>query len=894
MKQLLLLSLLLVLGTSWVWNRGAKNAGSDPVDPKVEKLKLLPGFKAEHLYSPTGHKQGSWVSMTFDDRGRLITSDQFGALYRLELPPIGSSVSPKVEQLTIPPGAKAGATSSGSKLGMGYAQGLLWAFNSLYVMVNHQSDSTLARGSGLYRLQDTDGDDQFDKITLLKALTGEGEHGPHSVVLAPDKKSIYVMAGNFTDVPKMDAYRLPPVWKEDNLFPALKDPRGHATDRTAPGGWLAKVDSTGQQWEFIAGGFRNAFDLAINDAGDLFTYDSDMEWDFGLPWYKPTRICHITSGAEFGWRTGSSNWSPTFADNLPAVLNMGQGSPSGVFFGTNARFPQKYRQALFAFDWSFGILYAVHLQPTGASYSAKAEEFISGSPLPLTDGQIGPDGAMYFLTGGRRLESDLYRVYYAGTENPASAPQTRETAEHQLRTKLEAFHGQPNPTALNVAWPHLNHPDRFVRYAARIAVEHQPVDQWQARVLAETDPGRAIQGAIALARMGKPALETPLVKALLNLNFGSFTETQQADLLRAFELVFSRMGMPEPMLKTKVIAYLTPHYPAKTALLNRSFSKLLIYLEAPGAVAKTVALLDQKETAANTVAKEEMAMNSADLILRNPMYGLDIANMLSKIPPAQQTYYAVALSSASQGWTPELRSRYFRWFAQAFSFKGGKSYAGFMDKARKLALNHVPKEQVARYNALSGDAAINTTGNGPATGYIPKGPYRSWKIDYAVAVVDSAGTNRNFERGRQIYSAVICDRCHTMRGEGGDIGPDLTQLGTRFSTRDILEAITMPSKAISDQYAASIYTLKNGQSVVGRLVGEDKDSYSIAQNPFATDVLRKIPKKDVVSTRYSPVSIMIPGLINTLNESELRDLMAYLKSGGNEKSPIYTSPSSGK
>ena len=881
MKPFLILVSLIILGTSWISLRTA----DDPNKAKIDKLKLLPGFKAEHLYSPAANKQGSWVSMTFDGKGRLIASDQFGGLYRLALPPVGASAEAKVEKLMIPSQAGSGKTA----LEMGCAQGLLWAHNSLYVMVNHKRDSTLMKDSGLYRLQDTNGDDQFDKITLLKALTGEGEHGPHSLVLAPDKKSIYVMAGNFTDVPKMDAFRLPPFWRDDNLFPAIKDPRGHAVDRTAPGGWLAKVDSSGQHWEFIAGGFRNAFDLAINETGDLFTYDSDMEWDFGLPWYKPTRICHITSGAEFGWRTGSSNWPPSFADNLPAVLNMGQGSPTGVFFGTAARFPQKYRKALFAFDWSFGIMYAVHLQPNGSTYTAKAEEFISGSPLPLTDGLIGPDGALYFLTGGRKLESDLYRVYYAGDDTTAPVSQPAETAEHRLRTQLEAYHGAPNSEALAVAWPQLSHPDRFVRYAARIAVEHQPVAQWQDRIAIESNPQRLIQGAIALARMGSSVHKNQLMTALRNVNYDGLVESQQLDLLRAFELVFTRMGMPEPATKKAVIAYLSPKYPAKTALLNQRLSKLLVYLDAPGVIAKTLTLLDQTKSSANAIAQEETATLSTDLILRNPMYGLDIANMLSKVPPMQQTYYAFVLSSTKSGWTSSLRAHYFQWFANAFTYKGGKSYVGFVDKARKLALSHVPNEQYARYNALSGEALVNASGNEIATGYVPKGPYRSWRIDYAVAVVDSGLTNRDFDRGRKIYAAVICNRCHTMRGEGGDIGPDLTQLGTRFSTRDILEAIIIPNKVISDQYASTIYTLKNGTTVVGRLVNEDKEYYAIVQNPFATNQIRKIRKKDVVSRQYSPVSIMIPGLLGNLNEDELKDLMAYLKSGGNENAPFFKS-----
>ena len=875
---------LVLAGTSWISMQDSASGKLPADNPKVDKLKLLPGFKAEHLYSPSDNKQGSWVSMTFDDKGRMITSDQYGFLYRIELPPVGAGAQqPKIEKL------KVGVVQPGdTTVGMGYAQGLLHAFNSLYVMVNNRENKNFGKGSGLYRLQDTNGDDQYDKVTLLRALKGEGEHGPHSIVLSPDKQSLYVMCGNFTDVPEMDAYRLPRVWKEDNLFPDIKDPRGHATDRMAPGGWLAKVDPDGKKWELVGAGFRNTFDFAFNDAGDIFGYDSDMEWDFGLPWYKPTRICHITSGAEFGWRTAASNWSPSFGDCLPAVLNMGQGSPTGVFAGRGSRYPQKYQKAIYAFDWSFGIIYAVHLQPQGASYKATAEEFISGSPLPLTDGLVGPDGSMYFLTGGRRLESDLYRITYTGSESTASATQAPAlTTEHQLRTKLEQYHGEPMAGAIDAAWPHLNHPDRFVRYAARIAVEHQPVAQWQQKALAETDPVRLTQAMYALAHHGAPTQKSAMLSALLKVKLDPLTEQQQLDVLRAIELVFTRMGMPEGAEKAGVIAYLNPRYPAKSAVLNRAYSKLLISLDSPDAVAKTLTLLDKKNEDGTGPVGGETVTASSDLILRNPQYGLDIAKMLEKLPPAQQTYYATMLSSQKTGWTPELRNRYFKWFANAFNYQGGRSYIGFIDKARKLALSHVPKEQFAQYDKLSGAELLTTSGNDLATDFAPKGPGRRWEVNSALAVVDSALTARNYDTGKKIYSAILCSRCHTMQGEGGDIGPDLTQLGTRFSNKDILESIIHPDKAVSDQYASTIFTLKNGQSVVGRLVNEDKQSYSISQNPFAADQLRKIPKKDVVSKKYSMVSIMLPGLINSLNPDELRDLVAYLKSGGNQKNEVY-------
>ena len=109
------------------------------------------------------------------------------------------------------------------------------------------------------------------------------------------------------------------------------------------------------------------------------------------------------------------------------------------------------------------------------------------------------------------------------------------------------------------------------------------------------------------------------------------------------------------------------------------------------------------------------------------------------------------------------------------------------------------------------------------TSYSPKGPGRGWKVDDAVKLVQDSLAGANFETGKMIFSAVLCSRCHMIQGEGNDIGPDLTQLGNRFTTRDVLEAIITPDKAISDQYASTIYTLKNGETVLGRQMNEDAE-----------------------------------------------------------------------
>lgn len=860
-------------------------------DAKTDDISLADGFLIDHLFSPSDNEYGSWVSMTFDDKGRMIASDQFGSLYRLTLPDIGSDSSQlQIEELAV---GERDTTIADSLQGvsMGYAQGLLWAYNSLYVVVNHSPNEDFEKGSGLYRLEDTNGDDQFDKVTPLITLEGEGEHGPHSLILSPDGESIYMVMGNHTKIPALDHYLLPHTWDEDNLFPLIKDPQGHATEVDAPGGWIVRTDSVGSSWELVAAGFRNTFDITFNQHGDLFAYDSDMEWDFGMPWYRPTRILHVTSGSEFGWRTGNSKWSPEYLDNLPALLNIGQGSPTNFMSAYDARFPEAYKEKLYAFDWSFGIIYAVDLDQEGASYKAKAEEFLLGAPLPLTDGVIGPDGAMYFLTGGRELESDLYRVYHKKhhkiKHKKTASNKESLTEEHKIRRELETYHSHTDKEAVDFIFPYLNNTDRYIRYTARIALEHQPFSQWKDLVTEPQDPITKTALVLAAARVEQEEyLLNDLLEQLIEYDLSALDNTVQLDLLRSMEVVLYRYGKPEEPVSNEVSAYLSRGFPAESNELNKQYSKLLIYLGYPDAVDNTLELMAQ---AKDDQEYQETVTSSADLIQRNPEYGLDIAGMLEKTPPALQIYYATMLSAADQGWSDKTREEYFKWFYDAFSYKGGNSYIGFINKARQMALEKLPKDSFEYYNTLSGDSLLSARGTSIHTVEgLPKGPGKDWKLEEALKVVeeDMSG-ERDFEQGSLLFQAVRCASCHTMKGEGGSYGPDLTQLGNRFSVKDILEKIIEPNKNISDQYGSQIFQLKDGSSILGKLMGEEEGYYLVSQNPYDPLNSKKIRIADVVSRKKSKVSVMPPGTINVLNEEELKDLITYLVSGGDGNNKVY-------
>ena len=203
---------------------------------------------------------------------------------------------------------------------------------------------------------------------------------------------------------------------------------------------------------------------------------------------------------------------------------------------------------LFALDWSYGTIYAVHLNPEGASYTGAEEEFLSRSPLPLTDGAVGPDGALYFVTGGRGTQSELYRVTYVGAEStaPVDPHDARFADLRALRQKLEATPapGDKPDEVVTMLIPLLAHTDRHIRYAARVALERIPTPLWQTRVLGQDDPDCVIAGVVALAHTADSPAQRALLGALDRLDYSRLTVRQQLDYLRAMSLVFIRLGAP--------------------------------------------------------------------------------------------------------------------------------------------------------------------------------------------------------------------------------------------------------------------------------------------------------------------------------------------------------------
>ncbi|MSU48504.1 MAG: c-type cytochrome [Opitutus sp.] len=817
----------------------------------VSRLKVAAGFKVELIYSVPGGTQGSWVNLCVDPKGRIIASDQYGGLYRFQPPPAGQVLDPATVE-KIPAEIRA-------------VNGMLWAFGALYVGVNDYENKI---SSGLYRISDSKGDDRLDKVERLRAIEARGDHGVHAILPTPDGKGLYLVCGNGSKLTQIEpTSSLPRVWGEDHLLPRMPDGRGFMRDVLAPGGVIYRVSPDGEKFEAFASGFRNIFDAALNREGELFTYDADMEYDFNTSWYRPTRVCHVVSGAEFGWRNGAGKRPPFYADNLPPVIDIGPGSPTGMTFGYGAKFPAKYQNALFILDWSWGKLHAVHLETAGASYRAVREEFLSGAPMPLTDAVINPgDGSMYFAIGGRRVQSGLYRVSYVGGESTALVPaRAAASPARDLRHQLEAFHGRQDPKAVGFAWPHLGSSDRFVRWAARTAIEHQPVASWSERALRETDPSIRVEAMLGLARAsgisppqrkpGDPAIDTALGgRILVELEKTEWTRLdaeRRLALLRTLEVALNRFGPFDTAATSGLVAKLDPLFPAATRELNWLLCETLVYLQSPTVAAKAMALIGAAPT------QEE------------------------------QIEYARSLRMLTTGWNLATRTAYFEWFLKAANYRGGASFGQFIEFIRADALKTLTEaELVALAPVLEKKAKKMSAIENISYAFAGR-PFTDWKLDELSDAAATGMKGRSFDTGRKLFGAAACFACHRFGNEGGMTGPDLTLAGGRYSPRDFLDQVLNPSKEINEQFVPSVLTKNNGETIMGVVVNLQGDFVSINEDPSDPNQRVSVDRKEVKSIEPSKISTMPPMLLSRLNKDEILDLAAYVLSGGNAENEMF-------
>ena len=554
--------------------------------------------------------------------------------------------------------------------GIRACQGMAWRGGILYA--SGAVDGRL----GVYRLTpDTSGRGVRLIELVVPVEGGINEHGPHGLAFGADGM-LYLVLGDHVriETEPRGAFPLLSQAHSDKLdqLTVLLDPNGHGHGVTYPGGYVARIDPATGDWDYHSVGYRNAYDLAFDADGELFTYDSDMEWDVGLPWYRPTRFVHAVPGGDYGWRKGSAVWPDYYFDVVPPALEAGRGSPTGVAYCDSAAYPARLRDTFFAGDWTEGEILVFRPRDEGAGHRGEVETIVrTDAGLPVTDMAFGPNGDLYFVSGGRGTIGRVERLTYGGEVEPPSlrphrqrtwvgravTPQMLGSADPVVvRRALESLIFEPGcpPDLSELVLGRLRSADPWIRFAAYQVVRKHGLRP-EGGLEAVAPPARFLLAA-ALAE-GQPVWGPG----------PTLSDDETLDFLRCQQILWRSAeagGAPD-------YSELFPH---RDRRVSRELA-LLFGVERPEGWLEPV-----------------------------------LAALEAEPEREQQIHYALCLTAGGGDapptpWTDSQARRMLRWFDEAETWTGGASFGGYLadmrgrlvqgfDAERKLALAlQAPKKE---------------------------------------------------------------------------------------------------------------------------------------------------------------------------------------------------------
>jgi len=353
-----------------------------------------------------------------------------------------------------------------------------------------------------------------------------------------------------------------------------------------------------------------------------------------------------------------------------------------------------------------------------------------------------------------------------------------------------------------------------------------------------------------------------------------------------YQLIGIRMGMPNTSDRETLLANLRPQFPSSNKFITRELSQLLIFLKDEKTMA---AIFDQFEKSIEDKGADGISYLSKEVTERSEDYGPLIEKVLENMPPRSAMYYAMLLSHAEAGWTKEMREKYFQWYFDIMSAKGGLSMKPFLENMKIKALEKIPEAEREYYRELSGVYSPMSELADLPQPIGPGGTYNNGDINRMIGNALKVGNYKGtLVDGERAFQAALCSTCHRMNGKGSNIGPDLSQAHSKFKRGELINTMTSPNDEISDQYAFTLFHTQDGKKQAGRIMSEKGDVVKISPNPYNPTFTIDLAKADITKRELSPVSPMPPGLLNRLNEEEIQHLFAYLLTGADDTHEIYT------
>jgi putative heme-binding domain-containing protein len=783
----------------------------------------------------------------------------------------------------------------------GGPMGLLWEDETLWVVVD----------GGLKKYTNVTGHwPAKNPQTVLKIKTG-GEHDAHAVRRGPDGK-LYLLCGNNAGVNAK----------------LITSPNSPIKDPVA--GALLRLDDDGGNVEVLSHGFRNAYDFDFNLDGMPYTFDSDNERCVGLPWYEHTRFYQCLPGSHAGWLNPqhAQTWRlPSYyADVNRPVATVGRGSPTGCICYRHTGFPEKYRDGFFLADWTFGKIWFVaqparsaelFLEPTGESGFA---------PTGLA---VHPEtGDLYVSIGGRGTRGGIYRISpMERNPNAKPIPMTMKPAKaapklpkpdsmdirtddmNSIRSWMVEFGDLVDPKLVGTVWEGYSFrkpvpaelaakmlPPLRASLSSGTATMNREVTRMLA-ALQDPDPATVARVSSWLSSESKPIDDVHYLIVLSRLT-GERTVVDRARIADALVRLDSKF------VNAKIDR--DRHWPVRVSEATGALLKLDPKLEAT-LLAHTdfgqahhdwlAKLLDQPRAARRILERSkvdkafewspgivELLGSLDESTIREVLPALvkqgglldSIIPLVAKSNLAEdRKLFVEALKS--------FQSRTLKRAAMALvaypadesellpTLQALRRLGDTKDDAdAKAALAKLLRKQTGQELTTAKDWTEWLTRAKPAIAkQLASGGFDSAAWAKRAAAIDWAAGDS--DKGRLVFAKAQCAACHNGAQA---IGPTLDGVTKRFGRDDLLTAIVDPNRDVSPRYRTTEVQTRDGKSYRGVIIYEAVDG--VILHSGTTDTVR-IAGDNIESKRSRETSIMPVGLLDSLTNGDVADLIAYLK-----------------
>jgi hypothetical protein len=687
----------------------------------------------------------------------------------------------------------------------------------------------------------------------------------------------------------------------------LEGSDGSQVEGYGDGGNIIRARTDGTELEVFSTGYWNPFDLIVDSYGRLLVADNDPDSR------GPNRLVHAVKGSDFGYQSlfGGSGIHPYLAWNgelpgtLPFAVPLGE-SPSGLLNANQSRLPGDYADQLLCSIWEESSIVRIALEEKGLSVTGSTEVIVQGGkdfrPVAFASDS---KGTIYFTDWVDRV----YPNHGKGKIWKLSATARRGSLEPSRPYAPPKVSGNGGKLKRLLAgtgefdWyvEQLQSADPFARHAAVMALSGPDFRQKLEGAISHASDDVRLGVLLALwrsqhpneAKFAEAFLEdpNPAIRNRALIWIGSRgMQSQRKNLEKALQVGDFQTGLLETYLET--VKLLQPEFQRAYANKEEAISKqiplklperfiveLVRDRNNPSRMRAYALRYLQNPADEKALLLEFLGAESEEEVL------LEVIRTLDQVPDKE---VAEALLQFSLSNEKALRLR-----IEALTALSGQPLDGWH---AVIPLLEVSDENLAiaaaRYlHDKSGEQAVAAAmerilNDGSSCdsealrqelmfatyGDVGKRPDPREIAEWEALLEGPA----DLERGGRIFfdNRSLCASCHAIQGRGGDLGPDLSNVGKSKDRSSLIRSLLLPSEEMSPEWQGWFLEMNDGTRYEGRQidVGEKQIKLYTQEEGFI-----RVQKVQVANYGLSNSSLMPSGLEQRLTNQDLKDLLAFLQ-----------------